>query len=165
MTSHSEWGFLPLISYSAIGLAPLPSWNLRPVAPLSKLLTHWQGVWEDSLKKLFRMKWAWVMTPFIESIAQIQRQIPYGQEWVITQTHQNGQSHYRSLHTPSFRSSRMASGLFHFGASNRGRTCDLLITNQLLYQLSYGSILIRIKCLTQTYNVQRNRTSHYTLGD
>ena len=30
-----------------------------------------------------------------------------------------------------------------YGASNRTRTYDLLITNQLLYQLSYTSILIK----------------------
>ena len=32
-------------------------------------------------------------------------------------------------------------GLFIFGAGGRNRTPDLLITNQLLYQLSYTSVL------------------------
>ena len=32
-------------------------------------------------------------------------------------------------------------GLIYFGATDGIRTCDLLITNQLLYQLSYGSTI------------------------
>ncbi len=31
------------------------------------------------------------------------------------------------------------------GAGNGTRTCDLLITNQLLYQLSYTSVFSRLK--------------------
>ena len=51
---------------------------------------------------------------------------------------------------------RRIKGLLHFdaasvhlegnanGAGSRNRTCDLMITNQALYQLSYSSVLLAI---------------------
>ena len=52
-----------------------------------------------------------------------------------------------------------ASYLTEFGAGNVTRTHDLLITNQLLYRLSYASTLTRLKSLAQAPGkVKRNRS-------
>jgi hypothetical protein len=44
-------------------------------------------------------------------------------------------------------------GLFGFGAGTKSRTRDLLITNQLLYQLSYAGL----------FGLSLSRGAHYSL--
>ena len=49
------------------------------------------------------------------------------------------------------------SSIFHFGAGGRTRTPDLLITNQLLYQLSYTSLFVLFQCQSTCYIISYSK--------